>query len=89
MVMSFDVNTDMLLPEESEELNQLVDSADFFELPAEILSQESGVDQFQYRLTVETEEKQHTVEVGDTAVPENLWPIIDKLRTLSRSNRNL
>jgi hypothetical protein len=88
MVMSFDINTELLAPEEANELNELVDSAGFFELPPVIPSAGQGVDQFQYRLTVETVEQEYTVEVGDGAVPENLWPLLDKLRILSRSKRN-
>jgi hypothetical protein len=88
MVISFDFATEMLSIEEAEEIQDLVFSADFFELPAVIPSSTPGADQFQYKLAVETEEQQHTIEVGDAAVPENLWPLLDKIRILSRSTRN-
>jgi hypothetical protein len=88
MVFSFDVATETLSPDEEKELLDLVISANFFELPATISTDVPGADQFQYKLTVETEEQQHTVEVGDAGVPENLWPLLNKLRILSRSTRN-
>ena len=88
MVMSFDLTTEALPSEEADELRDLVDTADFFSLPEVIPSDMPGADQFQYRLTVELEEQQHTVEVGDAAVPENLWPLLNKIRVLSRSARN-
>ena len=88
MVMSFDLTTDTLPPEEADEIQDLVDTADFFSLPDVIPSDAPGADQFQYRLTVEADEQQHTVEVGDAAVPENLWPLLNKIRVLSRTSRN-
>ena len=88
MVMSFDVATDSLPPDDAKELRDLVIAANFFELPAMIESKPPGGDQFQYKLTVETAEQQHSVGVGDAAVPENLWPLINKLRIFSRSIRN-
>jgi hypothetical protein len=90
MVMKFDLATETLPKEEADELKDLVDSADFFSLP-DVISSDShsrGADRFQYRLTVEAEEQQHTVEVGDASVPENLWPLLNKIRVLSRSSLN-
>ena len=82
MVISFDIDTDTLTTEEAEEIQALVDRADFFELPKSIPSNQQGVDQCQYKLTIE-----HTIEVGDSAVPETLLPLLDKLRILSRTNK--
>jgi len=88
MVMKFDLETETLPQEEADEIQELVTSADFFSLPDVISSSAPGTDQFQYRLTVEYHEQQHTVEVGDASVPENLWPLLNKIRVLSRTNRN-
>lgn len=88
MVISFEVATDSLSAEEAAELQELVASANFFALPAEIISNSPGTDQFHYTLTVESAQQQHSVEVGDAAVPENLWPLINQLRLLSRSTQN-
>ena len=84
MVMSFDVQTESLPPDEAKDLKDLVGAAGFFDLPSKIVSDELGRDQFQYQLTITTDEKQHTVEVGDAAVPKSLWPLLEKLRILSR-----
>jgi len=88
MVMKFDLTTETLPQEEADELQELVASADFFSLPNVIPSNPQGADQFQYKLTVEADEQQHTIEVGDAAVPENLWPLLNKIRILSRSSLN-
>jgi len=87
MVMSFDFDSDSLPPEEADELVNLFNAADFFQLPTKIPSDTAVADQFQYTITVETENQRHTVEIGDTAVPENLQPLLNKLRTLSRTSR--
>jgi hypothetical protein len=88
MVMSFNFDTTSLPPEEADELVNLVNAADFFELPTTISTDAQVVDQFQYMITVEREEKQHTIEISDAAIPENLWPLLNKLRILSRTSRN-
>lgn len=88
MVMKYEVDTDSLPQDEAQEIAQLVDSAGFFDLPSDIKSTGVGADQFEYRLTVETEGQQHTVEVGEAAVPDDLWPLLNKLRVLLRSNRD-
>ena len=88
MLISYDIDVNTLPPEEADELGTLVAASDFFTLPLEIRSESPGADQFQYTLTIETDQFQHTVEVGDAAMPENLWPLLNKIRVLSRSNLN-
>ena len=85
MILSYDIDVDNLPPEEANELETLVSKADFFTLPAEISAETTGADQFQYLLTIKTGQAQHTVEVGDAAMPEKLWPLVNKIRILSRS----
>ena len=88
MILSYDIDVDKLPPEEANELEMLVSEADFFTLPAEISAETAGTDQFQYLLTIKTKQVQHTVEVGDAAMPEKLWPLVNKIRILARSTPN-
>ena len=88
MILSYDIDVDTLPPEEVNELETLVSEADFFMLPEEIRAETPGTDQFQYTLTIETDQDQHTVECGDAAMPDNLWPLVNKIRILSRSTPN-
>lgn len=87
MVISFDLDSDTLPSDEADELANLLTTADFFELPTKITPDSSVADQFQYTITVETEEQQHTIDVGDAAIPESLWPLLNKLKVLSRTSR--
>ncbi len=85
--LGLDLSTDSLSAAETEELERLVQAARFFELPAEIGGPAEGADQFVYRLTVESTDRSHTVEVGESAVPETLRPLIDWLTAAARKWR--
>lgn len=75
------------LPEnEAKQLRQLIDAADFFRLPNIIPSHSPQPDRFQYQLTVEDDGKQHSVEVGEQAIPGTLRPLIDWLMMAARSH---
>ncbi|HBX69208.1 MAG TPA: hypothetical protein DEH25_07455 [Chloroflexi bacterium] len=87
MLISHSFDTDTLPKTDAEELVKLVSAADFFALPSKITA--TGADQFQYTLTVETAEQQHTLEVGETSAPENLRPLLEKLRLLARGKPDL
>jgi hypothetical protein len=78
------VDTDKLPADEADELKRLVDAADFFHLPA-TLKATRGADQFTYRLTVEAGDRQHTLEVSESAAPESLRPLLQRLAALART----
>jgi hypothetical protein len=85
MRMGTTVDTHSLSAEKAQNLQDLVEAANFFGLPATIQSSGEGADRFQYNITVESEGKSHTVEVGESAVPESLRPLLNQLTTLARS----
>ncbi len=87
MRMTTTVDTESLSSEETRELFELVEGAGFFELPAKISSESPGADRFQYKLTIEAEGRQHTVETGEAAVPEKLRALIQKLTMMARKAR--
>lgn len=81
------IDTDQRPEEERKTLSALVGAAQFFSLPAKIPSPGRGADRFQYRITVETPQKSHTVEVGESAVPDSLQPLIAHVISLGRESR--
>ena len=87
MRMTTTVNTESLSPEEARDLHEMVDAARFYELPTAITTPTPGADRFHYKLTVETEGRQHTVDVGEAAVPEALRSLLQQLTALARSSR--
>lgn len=87
MRMVATIDTESLSPDKARDLQELVDTSGFFDLPAGTSTGMSGADRFHYRLTVETEGREHTVQVGDAALPEALWPLLRRLTVLARSGR--
>lgn len=69
---------------EVEQLEHMVAEAEFFKLPSHIPSGSPQPDRFQYNITIEQEQKRHSVEVGETSVPEKLRPLIDWMDQRSR-----
>jgi len=61
---------------EINKLRQMVETANFFQLPAAILSAPQP-DRFQYEITVEQDGKRHTVKMAETAVPAELKPLLN------------
>jgi hypothetical protein len=81
--LSTTVDTATLPPEEANELGELLQDTQFFELPP-VLAEEKGADQLSYRLTVETATQSHTVVTTDMEAPEALQPLLRQLTLLAR-----
>ncbi len=82
--LSTTVDTDSLAVQEADDLKRLVEAAGFFTLPATLKSTK-GADQFTYRLTIESGDQRHTVEVSDSVAPESLRPLLQRLTSMARS----
>jgi hypothetical protein len=72
-----------LSPEEARHLERLVESSDFFALPARTSSAARGADRFQYVITVENAGKEHSVHITDEAAPGALGALLAGLRSAS------
>ena len=69
------------LPEnEANRLPKLVEAANFYNLPPDISVPPNQPDRFQYTLTVEQEDRKHTVTVNEAAVPGDLKPLVEWLK---------
>ena len=79
------VSTDQMPAGEVEKLVGLVEAAGFFELPSVIGSTEPGGDRFQYKISVEGERGTHTVQVDEAAVPPSLQPVLNWMKSHTRS----
>jgi emfourin len=73
-----ELDSEQLTPALAQTLRELVDRAHFFDQPAEIRANQ-GADRFQYDLTVEDGERQHSVRLDDGAGPEALLDLVDWL----------
>ncbi len=85
IVMTTTVDTETLPTAEGEHLHQLMQTTDFFHLPATIASPNSQPDRFQYKVTAEDNGQHHTVQVSESAVPNQLRPLLNWLTEMARS----
>ena len=81
---NIDLNLDLDTLPASEALNliHLVQEADFFKLPEDVVAT-STPDEFVYTLTVESGLSRHCVRTSDTSAPESLRPLLNVLSTLA------
>ncbi len=83
--ISFELDLDDLPEEQSKTLRDLLDEADFDDLPAQILPARPGADQFSYRITVHGRHGLRSVETTDSAAPETLRQLLAQLNQLART----
>jgi hypothetical protein len=81
------VDTADLPADEARALEEKIQAARFFEQPGQIRSAGNQPDQFLYKITVEQGGKSHTVEVGESSMPEALRPLVEHLGNLARTRR--
>ena len=81
---NIDLNLDLDRLPASEALNliHLVQEADFFKLPEDLVAT-STPDEFVYTLTVESGSARHCIRTSDTTAPESLRPLLNVLSTLA------
>lgn len=72
-----EVDTAKLPQKQSEELSILLETANFFDLPAYFFANSNQCDGFQYTLIVKDKNKQNTVTVSESKIPDNLKPLME------------
>jgi hypothetical protein len=80
--MYLDLELDTLPASESFNLKRLVQRADFFKLPENLVAS-STADEYVYDLRVESGSVRHHIRTSDTGAPESLRPLINVLSTLA------
>jgi hypothetical protein len=71
----------------ADNLRTLIEQVKFFELPNKLADDKNAPDQFTYTITVQSEERQHTIVTGDSSAPKDIRPLIEALNQLVRSQR--
>jgi hypothetical protein len=77
----FQVDLNQLPIEDARRLNHLIAQADFFSLPENFIIK-FNPDEYQYTITVDTEDMSHTVRANDSTMPASLRPLVDQLSSL-------
>ena len=84
--VSVTIDLDDLPEEQADVLDELLDEADFFELPAD-LTRPAIPDAFTYNITVFSDDEQHSVRVSDATAPDDLRPLLEELSQQARMQR--
>ena len=84
---SVEIDSQLLSPDESKELKQLIDQSDFFKLGKNDTIQVSMPDQFQYTITIEQQGEKRTVEFSDSTVPDDMRPLLNYLSQKARTKK--
>ncbi len=80
-----EIDSQSLAEDEVQQLQDLIQAARFFELPAHPPEPSAaGADQFQYKITIEDGGQSHTIETTDGAAPDELRPLLRHLTLLAR-----
>jgi hypothetical protein len=82
--LATDFDLDDLPDEQANQLRKLLDDMDFDELPEKLMKGNQMPDEFTYSITVETENRQHTVITSDTSAPEKMQPLLELLQRITR-----
>ncbi len=69
-------DSETLAPDDAETLRHKVDEAGFFDLPAEGGGPSAGPDRFAYAVTVEDDDRAHTVRRGEADLPDGVRALV-------------
>jgi len=76
---SASLDTDRLPPNESEQLNNMCNNMNFFNLHSKSESKSGAADLFRYKITIESKDGKHTVETTDISMTPELENLVNFL----------
>ena len=79
-----DIEVDDLPDEQKEQLLELLDEVDFEELPKRLAGEMPIPDGFVYSISVESGKKEYSLMAGESALPEDLHPLIELLERIAK-----
>ena len=85
--MQADILPSELPEEQAQPLLDLLDHMDFDGLPDQVMTDPAMPDQFTYTITVETQERERTIVVGDASAPEEMQELLRMLDSIARKKR--
>ena len=87
--LSTDFDLDDLDEDDANQIKNLIDEADFFEMPDIFESTSAAPDQYSYTIKVESKKGVKIITVADAAAPDNLQELINILNRLMRKRRTM
>ena len=77
LVTTTEVESDSLSADDSGDLAAKIGEAGVFDLPPRLAGETGGADQMHYALTVEDEDRKHTVVMSEATMPEPVRALIE------------
>jgi hypothetical protein len=85
VILRADVDVDALSAADAKRVTQMIQDANFFDLPKRLTVPSPQPDRFQYKITITDKGKQKTVTTDDQTAPESLKPLIRYLNQQSHA----
>jgi len=82
--LAADISVNELPEDEKKEIIELLDNTDFDELPEKVAGQVPVPDEFVYSISVEAEQKEYKVLAGESALPNDLEPLLKILEKITK-----
>ncbi len=81
--VNFSIDLDDLPDDQASSFKQLLNQADFFNLPENLVSKPVP-DEFTYIITVEAGTSRHMVRLSDSSMTDSMRPLVQNLSGLAR-----
>lgn len=85
--METNIDLNELPDADSQDLMNLLTETNFFKIPQNLI-EHATPDEYQYTVTVEAGNTNHTVHATDATAPESLRPLLEKLSSLAKEERS-
>jgi len=82
LAANIDVNE--LPDDEKKEIVDLLDEMDFEDLPEKLAGKMPIPDEFVYSIVVESQKREYKVLAGESALPQDMHPLIEKLEGIAK-----
>ena len=84
---SLEFSSDTLSVQEQKQLHKLIKDSDFFEIRIDNKENDKSRDQFQYEILIKQNDREGSISVSDSNMPESIRPLIDYLSRKVRTQR--
>lgn len=78
--MSTSIDTSLLDKDEADKIEEIVNNSQFFTLDPKIAGPKTGADFFNYKITIESEDRKRTLETSDMTLPSEIGPLLRILK---------
>jgi hypothetical protein len=82
--LTAEIEMDDLPEDQKKEIIEMLDELDFEELPAKLGGKMPVPDEFVYTIVVESEEREYKVLAGESALPQDMQPLIKMLEGITK-----